>query len=163
MGMSDDVWRRHVNPWSGWSRATALPLFALAIWSRVWLGWGAWVPVVLVLIWIWVNPRVFKCPERVNNWMSRGVLGEYIYLNHAAELPAHQMRAARVLGWMALPGIVVMVLGLILLWWEGVVFGTVFAVLPKFWFLDRMVWIYDNWMRSGHEVLGIKNNGISDV
>jgi hypothetical protein len=39
MGMSDDVWSRHANPRSGWSRMTIPPLFALAVWSRDWIGW----------------------------------------------------------------------------------------------------------------------------
>jgi hypothetical protein len=41
MSMDDRVWRRHANPWSGWTRVTALPLLVLAIWSRVWIGWWA--------------------------------------------------------------------------------------------------------------------------
>jgi hypothetical protein len=41
MAMDDRVWRRHANPWSGWTRVTVLPLLVLAIWSRVWIGWWA--------------------------------------------------------------------------------------------------------------------------
>ena len=35
--MSEDTWQRHSNPWSVWTRFTALPLIILAAWSRVWL------------------------------------------------------------------------------------------------------------------------------
>lgn len=84
MGMSDDVWQRHTNPWSGWSRLTAMPLLALAIWSRVWIGYWAIPAVLLVLLWIWLNPRVFPAPRYTDNWMSRGVLGERVWLNRKA-------------------------------------------------------------------------------
>ena len=39
MAMSDEVWMRHANPWSGWTRIAVFPLWFLAIWSRVWIGW----------------------------------------------------------------------------------------------------------------------------
>ncbi len=38
--MTDAVWQRHTNPWSVWTRYASLPLLIVAIWSRVWLGWG---------------------------------------------------------------------------------------------------------------------------
>jgi hypothetical protein len=49
MAMDDRVWRRHANPWSGWTRVTALPLLVLAIWSRVWIGW--WAMLAVWLVW----------------------------------------------------------------------------------------------------------------
>jgi len=94
MGMNDVVWARHANPWSGWTRmATGLPLFSLAVWSRVWLGWGAVLAVAVALAWIWFNPRAFAPPDNIDNWMSKGVYGERIYLEHKAELPAHHQRS----------------------------------------------------------------------
>lgn len=56
--MTDDVWARHANPWSGWTRYSGLPLLILAIWSRVWWGWGAIAPILLVVLWIWLNPLI---------------------------------------------------------------------------------------------------------
>ncbi|WP_377193710.1 DUF6653 family protein [Ruegeria meonggei] len=39
--MKDEVWLRHANPWSVWARVlTPLPLLALAIWSRAWIGYA---------------------------------------------------------------------------------------------------------------------------
>ena len=32
--MSEETWQRHANPWSVWTRFTALPLIILAAWSR---------------------------------------------------------------------------------------------------------------------------------
>jgi hypothetical protein len=53
MGMSDDVWSRHANPQSGWSRLSIPPLIALAVWSRDWIGWWSLLAIVLVCVWTW--------------------------------------------------------------------------------------------------------------
>ncbi|MEM8824146.1 MAG: DUF6653 family protein [Pseudomonadota bacterium] len=154
MAMDDATWARHANPWSGVTRFSVLPLLVLAIWSRVWLGWWCLVAVGLVLVWNWANTRVFPPPSAFDHWMSRAVLGERIFLEHRAELPGHQRRAAHVLAWASLPGLGLAVWGLWALWWEGAVFGTVLAIVPKVWFCDRMVWIQYDWVRSGRAVPG---------
>lgn len=98
MGMDDATWARHANPWSGWTRMSILPLFALAVWSRVWLGWWALGPVALVLIWTWANPRIFPAPRSLDNWMSQGVLGERIWLARKERpIPTHHARATQAL------------------------------------------------------------------
>jgi len=163
MSMDDAVWRRHANPWSGWTRMSALPLLALAIWSRVWLGWGALIAVLLVLIWVWLNPRIFAPPGDLDNWMSKGVMGERIFLEHRSEVPAHQRRAALILSLLSVPGLIVMAWGLWTYWWEGVVFGTVLSMLPKIWFVDRMVWIYEDWCREGRAVPGMGQENENNV
>jgi hypothetical protein len=154
MAMDDRVWRRHANPWSGWTRVAILPLFVLAVWSRVWIGWWALVAVALVVVWTWANPRVFPEPRSHDAWMSRGVLGERVLLEHRAEIPAGHARAANVLSWLAAPGAVLMAWGLWVLWWEGAVFGALLTMLPKLWFLDRMVWLHRDWVAAGHVVPG---------
>ena len=162
MGMSDAVWLRHANPWSGWTRVPILPLLALAIWSRVWIGAWAWGAVVLVLVWIWLNPRAFPVPERFDNWMTRGVLGERVFLDHFEALAPHHQRASKLLGYASFPGLMVMVWGL----WpqdaQSTLFGTVLCMLPKLWFIDRMVWILQDWERAGHAVPGLPE-GTTDV
>ena len=72
MAMDDEVWARHANPWSVYSRFTCLPLIALAIWSRVWLGWWSLVPLVLALFWTWYNPRAFRPSTRNDGWAFKG-------------------------------------------------------------------------------------------
>lgn len=158
MSMDDAIWLRHANPWSVWTRMlTALPLLVLAIWSRVWLGAWALVPVMLALLWIWINPRAFPPPQRLDSWASRGVLGERIFLSHRGEIAAHHRRIAGVLSALSLPGAVIMIWGLYALWWEGAVFGMILTALPKIWFVDRMVWIYDDWVRAGRAVPGLES------
>ena len=155
MGLSDNVWRRHSNPWSVYTRMfTALPLLLLAVWSRVWLGWWALLPVFLAVAWIWLNPRAFPEPARQDAWATRGVMGERIFLSHGAEIAAHHRRMATILSWLSVPGALVMVWGLVALWWEGAVFGMILTGLPKVWFVDRMVWVHDDWRRSGRPVPG---------
>ncbi|WP_424974018.1 DUF6653 family protein [Dinoroseobacter sp. S124A] len=155
MGMDDRVWRCHANPLSVATRFSVLPLLALAIWSRIWLGWGALLPVALVLVWTWANPRAFAEPRSFASWGSRAVLGERIFLNHRAEIPAHHRRVALCLGYAAALGALVLGLGLCMLWADWVVFGIVLTALPKTWFCDRMVWIHDDWVRAGKAVPGL--------
>ena len=145
MGMDDAVWDRHANPLSGWTRLSVLPLFALAVCSRVWLGWYALIPVGAVIVWTWLNPRLFAPPRSHAAWMTRGVLGERIWLNRArTPIPTHHARAALVLNIATGAGGVLYALGL---WWldAGVILaGLVGTMGGKLWFLDRMVWLYED-------------------
>ncbi len=50
-GLEGEAWMRHANPASVWTRFAALPLLALALWSRVWIGWWALLPVAAALAW----------------------------------------------------------------------------------------------------------------
>ena len=154
MGMSDRVWARHANPWSCYTRFSALPLLALAIWSRVWIGPWAWLAVAVAILWVWVNPRAFPPPANLDNWASRGVLGERVYLNRRDEVRAHHKSWATGLAWASLPGGVVMGLGL---WWLDVwwsIFGTILTMGPKIWFVDRMNWVYADWLSDTGKELG---------
>lgn len=154
MAMDDAAWARHANPWSGATRFTVLPLLVFAVWSRVWIEWWCLLPLALGLAWTWANPRLFPVPRTLDHWMSRAVLGERIFLEHRADVPEHHHRAAKLLAWASLPGLLILIWGLWTLWWEGAIFGTVLAILPKVWFCDRMVWLHDDWVRAGRAVPG---------
>ena len=39
MRMDEGTWARHSNPWSVWTRVPILPLLALSIFARAWIGW----------------------------------------------------------------------------------------------------------------------------
>ena len=82
--MDDATWMRHANPWSGILRLTALPAFIVAFWSRLWLGWWAVIPVIIVILWTWYNPRIFAAPQSLDHWMSKGAMGERVWLNRDA-------------------------------------------------------------------------------
>ena len=142
MGMDDATWSKHSNPWSGWTRMTILPLLSLAIWSREWLGWASLLPILAVLIWTWANPRLFGPPENNDAWMTKGVLGERVWLAKAATpIPTHHAKTGRYLNWAAGMGVVVLIYGLWRLDLGWVSTGLVATMGAKLWFLDRMVWL----------------------
>jgi hypothetical protein len=142
MTMDDKAWARHANPWSGWSRVAILPLLALALWSRVWIGWWCLVPVAGVALWAWINPRAFPAPTRLDSWMSRGVLGERLWLARAARpIPPGHARAARLLNSAAALGALPLAVGLWQLDPGLTLAGLILAMGAKLWFLDRMAWL----------------------
>lgn len=58
-------------------------------------------------------------------------------------------------GRLCVPGALLLFWGLWALWWEGPVFGAVRTALPKVWFVDRMVWILQDWRAAGRSVPGV--------
>jgi len=141
--MDAAAWARHANPWSGWTRVPALPLLALAIWSRAWLGWWALVPVAVLLAWLWVNPRLFPPPRDETAWMTRGVLGERLWLaRDETPVPAHHRRAPNILSAIGAAGVLLAIGGLAMRAGWAVIAGVAVAMLAKLWFIDRMVWLH---------------------
>lgn len=150
MGMDDAVWERHANPYSGWSRVPVLPLLALAIWSRVWIGWWSLAPIALIFLWIWLNPRLFSAPVSTDNWMSKGVMGERVWLNRKkVPIPVHHERVTALLNMLAGLGLIPFAYGLYQLNEWMVIAGTVIMMIAKLWFLDRMVWLLED-MNTGN-------------
>src|SRR5207237_625012 len=71
--MTDEVWQRHANPWSVYTRFAAIPPLLAAIWSRAWIGVWCLVPIALVAVWLWLNPRVFAPVSLPVAWASKGI------------------------------------------------------------------------------------------
>ncbi len=106
MAMKDATWERHANPWSVWTRVPLLALFALAVYFRGPLGAWLWPVLGLLALWAIVNPRAFPPPASTDNWASKGVFGERVWLNRAkiGADPAPSPRAGRsACRWRALP------------------------------------------------------------
>ncbi len=142
-GLDDRGWTRHANPWSGWTRVTCLPLLALAIWSREWLGWWSLAPIALALAWIFVNPRAFGPARDDRAWMTRGVFGERLWSNRGkVPVPERHRVVPNVLNVVSLVGVVVLVWGLVALDVWPTLLGMTITVGAKLWFMDRMVTIY---------------------
>lgn len=144
--MSDDVWARHANPWSVWSRVSTFPVLMLALWSHVWIGiaWGL-VAVAAVSIWLWLNPRLFPPPRSTNSWASKAVLGERVWINRTRlPVPQHHVVAVNTISAVTAAGAILLVAGAILS--EPISFfaGGAIAFLGKLWFVDRMVWLYED-------------------
>jgi len=142
-GMSDEAWRRHANPWSVWTRFAALPLLVAAIWSRVWLGWWAWVPVAVVVLWLWWNPHAFKPIDEPVAWSSRGIYGERLWLGDRSAMPAGFAVVQRFWAFGALAGLGLLGWGLIALQPWPTVLGMVLIVYGQLWRIDRLGVFYD--------------------
>lgn len=148
--MDAATWARHANPWSVWTRALSLPPLLGAIWSHSLLGWWAAVPIGFVMLWLWLNPRLFAPPKHTDTWASKATFGERVWLNRASvPIPAHHARVAALLSGLAGVTFVAAVAGAIannLAWTLGA--GSL-SWLAKMWLVDRMVWLYED-MKDQH-------------
>lgn len=155
MAMTDGAWARHANPWSFYTRIAGSAFLAAAIWSRVWLEGWALAPVIAAAAWLWINPRAFRAPRHLENWASRAVLGEQVFLNRAiyAVHPGH-VRAATLLVATSAAGTILLIYGLAVLHAWAAVSGYCVMVLAKLWFVDRMVWLYEEAGRPAMPIRG---------
>lgn len=143
--LDEEGWARHANPWSGWTRFATLPLLALAGWSRVWIGhW--WLAILAVLCaWLWINPRLFAPPRHWNAWITRGVLGERLWLaRDTVPVPPRHRRLPKVLSGVALAGFALMIWGVVVLGTWPTLAGMAVVLLAKLWFVDRMAWLHQD-------------------
>jgi len=140
--MSDEVWRRHANPWSVWTRFAAIPAMIIAIWSRSWLGWYALVPVAVVMVWLWLNPRVFSPVEPIT-WAARGIYGERMWVHEPERIPESEKSALRLLAVPGLVGFALLVWGLFALKVGPTIAGAAIIVVGQLWRIDRLGRIYD--------------------
>ena len=146
-GLKGDNWLRHANPLSVWTRFAVVPLLALAIWSRVWIGWWSLAVVAAVLAFMMVNPLLFPKPRSTRNWTSKAVLGERVWADrNTVELP-EQFRTSRVPAVtqaIQVIGVAVLAWGLVELDLLTVVAGIVIIQTAKTWYLDRMVLLFED-------------------
>lgn len=144
-GLNDVTWMRHSNKWSVWTRFFILPLLAVAIWSRIWIGLYSLLFVAALVFWTWINPRFFGKPKTTKHWASKAVLGERVWLNSKEiKIPKHHRRAILILNIITGLGLPFLVWGLYQFHIWGVVIGLILVILGKMWFLDRMVWVYED-------------------
>lgn len=145
-GMSDDVWARHANPWSVWTRVVTLPFLLAAIWCHVWLGWAsAVVAFLIVAIWLWINPRLFSPPAHTNSWAARVTFGERVWINRkTVPIPRHHAAMAHILNAVGGVGFLIGVYGAVVAAIWPTVVGAVLAYAGKLWFCDRMVWLFED-------------------
>ena len=149
--LDDGTWKRHANPWSVISRNTALPLLIIAFWSRVWFGWWALIPVFLAFVWTWLNPRLFSEPDSFDHWSSKAVFGERFWLNRdCVPVPLHHRRVPNILSAISGIGMLLVIWGVIFFEIWPTLLGAVLIYLGKLWFLDRMVWLFED-MNAGME------------
>lgn len=142
--MTDSTWEKHANPWSVYTRFVALPLLTLAIWSRTWIEGYSIILIAVLLIWIYYNPKAFKKPKHTNSWASKAVLGERLMLHKKEKIPEHHLKAITYIKIFASISFITTVYGVIFLHIWLSIFGIILTILTKLWFLDRMVWLYQD-------------------
>lgn len=143
--LDDATWRRHANPWSVALRNTVLPLLVLACWSRLWLGWYAIVPLAIALIWTWYNPRIFPEPATFDTWASKAVFGERVWLNRdKVPVPSDHRRVPNILSALSGIGMLAVFYGVLFFDVWPTLFGMALVYAGKLWFLDRMVWLWED-------------------
>jgi len=151
MFMDDETWERHSNPWSVYSRFTILPLISISFWSREWVGLYCVVPIVLSILWIWLNPRLFGAPKSTENWASMGTFGERIYLNrNNVMIPKHHVVPCIILQVLSAAGMPFFIYGLYSLNIWALLLGNLWIMVFKAWFVDRMVWLYLDSQKQGN-------------
>lgn len=128
--LSDKVWERHANPWSGWTRVLSMPALAAGLYLHSFWILGA------IVIWLIVNPMLFPKPTSVDNWMSKGVLGEKLYFKDGKKLKKDLPTLLNILN-------VPVFISFVYFGWQQELLPMILAGLLtmtiKFWFIDRMV------------------------
>ena len=143
--LKGDNWMKHANPWSIWTRFATLPFLVLAIWSRVWLGWYCLIPISILVIWVIVNPTLFEKPKNLDNWGSKSVLGEKYWSERKEKpVPKHHNSPVLILTILQAIGGIILIIGLWKLEINLTIIGTITVYLTKMWFLDRMVWVFED-------------------
>jgi hypothetical protein len=114
------------------------------------LGWWSVICIAVAAFWVWLNPRLFKKPASTNNWASKAVLGERVWLNRK-QVPVsdHHKMCPNVLSLVASAAMVLCIYGVVRLQIWPTVFGIALTYTGKSWFLDRMVWLYED-MKETH-------------
>lgn len=150
--LSDETWRRHANPWSVWTRYAAFPLLVVAVWSYHAIGWWALLPVAVMIGFLYINPWLFPPPRSTDNWASKAVLGERVWLNEGKRaLPDQHPRVFRALMAVSMVNLAGLVWGIVQSDAVVLVLCTVNVLVGKSWFNDRMVWLFSERMRTSPE------------
>jgi len=139
-------------------RLSVLPLLVLALWSRLWLGWLAVIPVCLAVTWAWLNPRIVPPPRSLDHWTSKGVLGERVWLNRdAVPVPLHHRTVPHLLSVVSGAGMLLALFGTVTLDLWPTLVGIIVVFLGKVWFVDRMVWLWQDMQEASPEYVNWKN------
>jgi hypothetical protein len=146
-GLDGDHWMQHANAWSVWTRFAVVPMLVVSVWSRDWIGWWSLVPIALSVVFMVINPRLFKPPKSTKNWASKGVFGERIWADRKdVNIPAKYLKSR--VPWVATIAqalsLIVLVYGLVRLDLVAVIAGTLMCQIAKSWYIDRMVLLFED-------------------
>jgi hypothetical protein len=141
----DFIWKKYTNPCSVWVRFFIITLLILSIWSRIWIDEWSLVFIFTTCLWIFFNPRIFPVKFSNSIWTMQAILGERIWLNRKNGLiPANHYFIISGLQYIVMLSFLLSILGTILLSIKLTVFGLILTFVGMGWFLDRMVWLYND-------------------
>lgn len=132
--LSEKTWMHHSNPWSGWTRVLSMPALAAGL-----LLHNFWI-LGVVVVWLVINPVLFPKPKSIDNWMSKGVLGEQLYFKDGKKFKKDLPTLLNILN------IPVFAMFLYFGWQQelvAMVLSGLLTMIIKFWFIDRMVLTYE--------------------
>jgi len=140
--LGKEGWKRHANPWSVYTRFAAIPAGVLAGWSRVWIDWWAALPLALVIIWLVINPFVFRPMDKPTHWISKGILGEPLWLEGSPVFAPHR-NVLRILLAFGIVGMISMFAGVIWLNPWAAVSGALLVTITQVWRIKRFARAFD--------------------
>ena len=150
--LEGDNWMKHANPWSIWTRFATLPFLILAIWSRTWIGYYSLIPIIILILWLLINPTLFKKPKSIDNWGSKAVIGEKHWSERKnISVLKHHKTPIMILTIIQTIGGIILMIGLWRLEINLTIIGTITVYLSKMWFLDRMVWIFEDITKTNNK------------
>lgn len=89
-------------------------------------------------------------PVHIDNWGAKAVFSERVLLNRKnVPIPAHHRLVPHLLSILSALGIPLLLSGLYALAIWPTLFGSTVIYLGKLWFVNRMVWLYED-MRDEH-------------
>jgi hypothetical protein len=89
--LKHNVFARHSNPWSAWTRWLSTPLVLVPVWTR------RWSHAAIVGAWMAANPVIFPKPADEHAWSTRAVLGEELWITERPRDTAMAVNAAATL------------------------------------------------------------------
>ncbi len=125
-------WDRHANYLSGWTRLASYPFLITSLYLR---DWYLLAGVVLFII---INPILFPKPIKIQYWMSKGVLGEQLWIKNKAKIKTATLM--NILN--GLSFIIMLVAVFYQYFYITILAGTASGVF-KLMFLEEMVLYYD--------------------
>ena len=103
------------------------------------------MPGAIALLWTGLNPRLFGKPTALDTWASKCVLGERLWINRdETPVPERHRLVPSVLNAVSGIGLLVVIWGVVRLSVWPTLLGAVLVYAGKLWFLDRMVWLYED-------------------